>query len=157
MVSHLMGSSIFIRPALESDLPSIVHLDAMSNPHPWGESLVIDALKTRRNWVVKSNENENGEILGWLTASQVFDQSELEQIIVNVSARRQGLAKKLMTAWLEDSAQIGVTEYLLEVRESNLSAINLYESLGFEQVGLRKNYYQTEQSHEAACLFTLTV
>ncbi len=157
MVSHLMSSSIFIRPALESDLSSIVHLDATSNPHPWGESLIIDALQTRKSWVVKSNENEDGGILGWLTASQVFDQSELEQILVNVSARRQGLAKKLMTAWLDDSEKIGVTEYLLEVRESNLSAINLYESLGFEQVGLRKNYYQTEQGHEAACLFTLTI
>lgn len=152
-----MSSFTVIRPALESDLSSIIHLDAMSNPHPWGESLVRDALRTRKNWVIKSSENTNSDVLGWLTASQVFDQSELELIIVSSLVRRQGFAKKLMKAWLADATKEGVTEYLLEVRESNLSAIGLYESLGFEQVGLRKNYYKTEQGHEAACLFTLII
>jgi ribosomal-protein-alanine N-acetyltransferase len=68
-----------------------------------------------------------------------------------------------MMVWSEAVAQQDVTELLLEVRESNLGAISLYESLGFVQVGRRKNYYQiekkgqTEQGHEAACLFTLKI
>jgi len=150
---------MIVRPALESDLPSIIHLDALSNPHPWGESLVADALLSRKNWVIESTEpvlnQENSNLLGWLTASQVLDQSELELIVIDIAVRRQGLAKKLMTTWLEESKRNDVIEYLLEVRESNIGAIRLYESLEFEQVGRRKNYYKTEQGHEAACLFTL--
>ncbi len=152
---------MIVRPALESDFPSIVRLDALSNPHPWGESLIADALQSRKNWVIESAEpvldTEPSHILAWLTASQTFDQSELELILVDVAVRRQGLAKKLMVAWLESFSKGDVSEYLLEVRESNLGAIGLYESLGFELVGRRKNYYKTEQGHEAACLFTLAV
>ena len=160
-----MTPSVFIRQALASDLPAIVQLDALSNPHPWGASLVADALQTRRNWVIESvNVSANSStdnVSGWLTASVVFDQSELELIVIDSAVRRQGLARKLMMVWLEAAAQQGACELLLEVRESNLGAISLYESLGFELVGRRKNYYQiekkgqTEQGHEAACLFTL--
>ncbi|ETX09489.1 GCN5 family acetyltransferase [Marinomonas ushuaiensis DSM 15871] len=154
-----MMSSISIRQAVGSDLYALVSLDALSNPHPWGESLVLDALKTRKNWVIERVEKVSGQspesLLGWLTASQWGDQSELELIVVSLDARRQGLAKKLMTEWLANIKHEGVSEFLLEVRESNVGAISLYESLNFELVGRRKNYYQTEQGHEAACLFTL--
>ncbi|MFT2098597.1 GNAT family N-acetyltransferase [Marinomonas sp. 2405UD66-6] len=151
-----------VRPACaDSDLPEIARLDALSNPHPWGESLVLDALKTRKNWLVetadKESETDENQTLGWLTASQWGDQSELELVVVSKAARRQGLAKKLMNEWLDFAKQEGVTECLLEVRESNVGAISLYESLGFELVGRRKNYYQTEQGRESACLFTLKI
>lgn len=154
-----MMSSISVRQAIESDLYALVSLDALSNPHPWGKSLVLDALQTRKGWVIecieKTSVTSSESLLGWLTASQWGDQSELELILVSLDARRQGLAKKLMTEWLAYAKQNGVGECLLEVRESNIGAIGLYESLDFELVGRRKNYYQTEQSHEAACLFTL--
>jgi ribosomal-protein-alanine N-acetyltransferase len=156
-----MMSSISIRQAVESDLHAVVSLDALSNPHPWGESLVLDALKTRKNWVIegveKTSDQSPDPLLGWLTASQWGDQSELELIVVSLDARRQGLAKKLMTEWLTHAKQEGVSECLLEVRESNSGAISLYEFFSFELVGRRKNYYQIEQGHEAACLFTLTM
>jgi len=142
-----MMSSLSIRRAAESDLYAIVSLDALSNPHPWREFLVLDALKTRKNWVVEQVEDKSGKtetvLLGWLTASQWGDQSELELIVVSLDARRQGLAKKLMTEWLEFAKSEGVKAFLLEVRESNIGAIRLYESLGFELVGHRKNYYET--------------
>jgi len=156
-----MIPSVLIRQALASDLPSIVRLDALSNPHPWGEGLVTDALQTRQNWVLEYvNESVNSatnNVLGWLTASLVFDQSELELIVIDSAVRRQGLARELMIGWLKAAAQQGASELLLEVRESNLAAISLYQSLGFELVGRRKNYYHTEQGHEAACLFTLKI
>ncbi|MGB0782534.1 MAG: GNAT family N-acetyltransferase [Marinomonas sp.] len=158
-----MIPSIVMRLATESDLPAITQLDALSNPYPWGRGLIADALQTRKNWVVELGDATQKSLVGWLTASVVLDQSELELIVVDCSVRRQGLARKLMMSWLESSAQQAVCECLLEVRESNEAAIALYESLGFEQVGRRKNYYQidkkgqTEQGREAACLFTLTI
>ncbi|PYF79502.1 MULTISPECIES: GNAT family N-acetyltransferase [Marinomonas] len=149
-----MNVSVSIRPAVLSDLPAIIQLDALSNPHPWGEKLVADALHSRENWIIESVGSTPLVALGWLTASVVLDQSELELIVIDSSMRRQGLARRLMMVWSETVAQQDVSELLLEVRESNLGAISLYESLGFEQVGRRKNYYQTEQGREAACLFT---
>ncbi|TYL46722.1 ribosomal protein S18-alanine N-acetyltransferase [Marinomonas sp. IMCC 4694] len=157
-----MINECFIRQAVESDEPSIIALDALSNPHPWGANLVADALQTRRNWVVVASE-VSPNVVGWLTASVVLDQSELELIVIDSAVRRQGLARRLMMAWLASVAQQGVTESLLEVRESNESAMALYESLGFVLVGRRKNYYevkqndQTLQGREAACLLTLNL
>ena len=156
-----MIPSVSIRLATESDLWPIIQLDTLSNPHPWGENLVADALNTRKNWVIELGDATQKSIVGWLTASIVLDQSELELIVIESSVRRQGLARSLMMVWLKAAEQQGVSELLLEVRESNLGAISLYESLDFELVGRRKNYYQieskgqTEQGHEAACLFTL--
>lgn len=158
-----MIPSISIRPATESDLPFIIQLDALSNPYPWGESLIADALQMRKNWVVELGDATQKSIVGWLTASIVIDQSELELIVIDSSVRRQGLARQLIMVWSKTVTQLNVSELLLEVRESNLGAISLYESLGFEQVGRRKNYYQienkgqTEQGREAACLFTLKI
>lgn len=155
-----MNVSISIRPAVASDLPAIIQLDALSNPHPWGEGLIADALQSRKNWIIESVGLAPQVALGWLTASVVLDQSELELIVIDSSMRRQGLARRLIMVWSETVAQQDVCELLLEVRESNVGAISLYESLGFELVGRRKNYYQidkkdqTEQGREAACLFT---
>lgn len=158
-----MTLPILVRPAIASDLHAIIQLDVTSNPHPWSEHLVADALQTRKNWVIESLDAASVNLLGWLTASVVLDQSELELIVIDSSVRRQGLARQLIMVWSQAVAQQGIRELLLEVRESNLGAIALYESLGFELVGRRKNYYpiekkgQIEQGHEAACLFTLRI
>ena len=158
-----MTLPILIRPAIASDLYAIIQLDVTFNPHPWSENLVADALQTRKNWVIESLDAASVNLLGWLTASVVLDQSELELIVIDSSVRRQGLARQLIMVWSQTVAQQGIRELLLEVRESNLGAIALYESLGFELVGRRKNYYpiekkgQTGQGREAACLFTLAL
>ncbi|MCV2404093.1 GNAT family N-acetyltransferase [Marinomonas sp. C2222] len=152
-----MSFSFVIRPAQESDLPALIELDLSSNPYPWGESHIADALRTRKSWLVESVQEGQKSILAWLTASHCFDQSELELIVVDEKARRQGLARKLINTWQQDAQESDVKELLLEVRESNEGAIALYISMGFEQVGYRKNYYKLQQGREAACLFTLKI
>ncbi|SBS39024.1 ribosomal-protein-alanine N-acetyltransferase [Marinomonas spartinae] len=153
-----------IRSASINDLEAIVSLDMDSNPHPWGENLIKDALATRQNWAIESCDEQGSiNISAWLTASMLFEQSELELIVVDRFFRRQGLARKLMTHWFDAikrqnmGREQPVSECLLEVRESNLGAITLYKSLGFELMGRRKNYYQSEQGNEAALLFNLTI
>lgn len=158
-------ASFIIRPATLDDVTAIMRLDQGSNPHPWSATLIEEALVSRVNWVIEASLEKHDTntqynettLVGWLTASLLFEQSELEQIVVDQTQRRQGLAKQLLSAWIEQTAAKGVVEYLLEVRESNEGAIQLYRSLGFKEVGRRKHYYATEQGKEAACLFTLTV
>ncbi|BFM49869.1 GNAT family N-acetyltransferase [Marinomonas sp. THO17] len=149
-----MNSTYLIRPAVESDVLGLERLDTQSNPYPWGKTLISDALAVRLNWVVCEAQNPQA-IAAWLTASRAVDQSELELIVVDQSARRQGLAKAMTLNWLQELTSKGVKEFLLEVRESNVEAIRLYESLGFELVGRRQNYYKTAAGREAACLYTL--
>ncbi|MCW4628771.1 GNAT family N-acetyltransferase [Marinomonas rhodophyticola] len=113
-----MIPSIVIRLATESDLLPIIQLDALSNPYPWGGGLVAEALQTRKNWVVELGDATQKSIVGWLTASVVLDQSELELIVIDTSVRRQGLARQLIMVWSETVAQQDVREAL--VRSSRI-------------------------------------
>jgi len=145
------------RPSAETDLADILLLDQVANPHPWGQASIEQNLKPeqkRLNWLVL---DQNQQVCGWLTASNVLDESELELIIVSPHMRRQGLAQGLIQAWLNHIKSIAVNLCMLEVRESNLAARHLYEKLGFIEVGQRKNYYPTELGKEAAILMNLTL
>ncbi|RDL44083.1 GNAT family N-acetyltransferase [Marinomonas piezotolerans] len=146
-------STYRIRPAVLSDGDAIAALDQSANPNPWAESHVYDALTTRQNWVVETLLDR--QIVGWLTASNVVDQAELELIVTHTNHRRKGLAKRLMSTWLAWCAEQLIAESLLEVRASNESAIALYLGCGFVKVGQRKNYYSViGGGQEDACLMT---
>ncbi|MCO4784304.1 MAG: ribosomal protein S18-alanine N-acetyltransferase [Marinomonas atlantica] len=148
-----MTNQYMLREATLSDAEAIDALERLSDPHPWSEGLIREALQSRQNWVLESTEKSH--LVGWLTASALFDQSELELVVTDASKRRLGLGKRLLQQWLDWAGNQGCTEGLLEVRESNQGAIALYKQFGFEQVGSRKNYYSlAEGGHEHAVLMT---
>lgn len=142
-----------VRQADASDLAMVQELNQASNPHPWKSSLVEDALNTRQNWLLF--QSQTGALVGWLTASLLFDQTELELVLTDQAYRRRGLGNYLTELWLKWAQEQACTEAMLEVRESNLGAIELYKKLGFIQVGVRKNYYPlVEGGAENALLMT---
>ena len=68
-------------------------------------------------------------------------------LCVHPDFRRRGIARQLMDALLKGAENAQLAFVTLEVRESNVPAISLYKSLSFEEVGLRKNYYQNPTEH----------
>jgi ribosomal protein S18 acetylase RimI-like enzyme len=82
-----------------------------------------------------------GRVFGLTVASFLGFQAELELIAVSTEAQRQGVARRLWAALAGDLAGLGVTEVLLEVRQSNRAARGLYDALGFRQAGIRPRYY----------------
>lgn len=134
-----------IRKALIEDLNAIDVLDKASNDNPWGKRLIKDALESRCNWVIVNDDSQR--ILAWLTASTVLDESELELIVVHPECRRLGYANQLIEQWFSEMLSRHVTQFILEVRESNLPAITLYQRIGFVSAGLRKNYYAAPIEH----------
>jgi ribosomal-protein-alanine N-acetyltransferase len=64
--------------------------------------------------------------------------------------RNLGFGRRLLEHLLERAAAAGVAEAFLEVRPSNLAAIRLYQHLGFEQIGIRRGYYQASEGREDA-------
>jgi ribosomal-protein-alanine N-acetyltransferase len=80
-------------------------------------------------------------MLGFIVASLIAPQAELEIIAVVAQSQRQGLGNRLMRALAEQMIQAGIAEILLEVRASYLPAIALYSRFGFRQSGLRAGYY----------------
>jgi ribosomal-protein-alanine acetyltransferase len=90
----------------------------------------------------------DGRILGFAMYRVVAGEGELLNLAVDSSARRTGVARALLQEMMQQ-AEI----WHLEVRESNLAAIALYDSLGYQKVGRRSGYYS---DGEAAQLFTFT-
>jgi [ribosomal protein S18]-alanine N-acetyltransferase len=79
-----------------------------------------------------------------LLAPQGAGQADIQTIAVVEGARGQGLGRTLMNALLSEARSRGASEVFLEVRADNPAAQHLYESLGFEQIDLRKKYYQPD-------------
>jgi ribosomal-protein-alanine N-acetyltransferase len=84
----------------------------------------------------------NGEIVGFVMARHVVDESEVIYIAVRRSQRRSGFGAALLAAALKDAEAQGVARVFLEVRESNAGAIAFYRKHGFAQVGRRRAYYR---------------
>ncbi|MBP3220904.1 MAG: ribosomal protein S18-alanine N-acetyltransferase [Neisseriaceae bacterium] len=124
-----------IRPALEQDLADILYLNTHSNPHPWAEHHFQAALDNNQIQVFENNQ----QIIACAIWQSVLDEAELHLIITHHAFRRQGIAQKLIQSFIQENPHIH--KILLEVRENNQIAINLYKKQGFKQIGERKNYY----------------
>jgi [ribosomal protein S18]-alanine N-acetyltransferase len=147
-----MPTTLHIRRATSVDIPLIMALerDAGTAAH-WTElqyrRLFADdhAARSRLALVAEPAPDVasrgNPSLLGFLVASQVAAEWELENIVVAATARRNGLGKRLMEALLAEASETNSHSVFLEVRESNVGARNLYEKAGFQLTGRRKSYY----------------
>ncbi len=82
---------------------------------------------------------EQDSVIGFLAFEQVLDEGSIIEVAVAPDCRRKGIAKALITQAIQSAD--GPAAVFLEVRESNAPAVSLYEALGFEQIGERKDYY----------------
>ena len=96
---------------------------------------------------------EGDRIIGFLAFEQVLDEGSIVEVAVHPDCRRKGIARSLITTAIQSAE--GLDSVFLEVRESNTPAIRLYESLGFERIGVRKGYYQKPK--EDAVLMKMTL
>ncbi len=83
----------------------------------------------------------SNEVVGYLLAQTIFENSDLFYVAVSSSCKRQGFGAKLMNYYLEACDQNQVENLSLEVRVSNKAAISLYEKYGYKQEVVRKQYY----------------
>ncbi len=82
-----------------------------------------------------------GEVKGYILASVVLDTADIEKVAVKKVYRNQKIATSLICELEKNLKSNGVKEVFLEVRRSNLPAVNLYKSNGYQKISERKNYY----------------
>lgn len=123
----------------ETHVAAVAALERLCFADPWSEKSIASELKNPLAlWLVAV---EDGEICGYIGSQSVMGESDMMNVAVHPDHRRMGLGEKLVLA-LCDALSAENTSLALEVRASNAPAISLYEKLGFEQIGLRKNYYR---------------
>lgn len=92
-------------------------------------------------------------ICGLVGAWISLDEAEITNVAVHPEYRRKGIARALLRELITRGRKNGVKRFVLEVRKSNKKAINLYESMNFEFVGERKDFYSRPK--EDACIYEL--
>ena len=127
---------IEIIPMNESHVAAVAELERQNFSEPWPEIAVRSELTNKLAlWLVAV---EDGVVAGYVGSQTVLQEADMMNIAVGEGFRRRGIARMLVEELIR---RLDAYQLTLEVRASNAPAIALYESLGFTQVGLRKNYY----------------
>ena len=128
-------------PAAETDIDAVVALEAASFTNPWTRESLVWELGNSDVTRVYLLRDDAGQVAAFCTCWVIFDELHINTLAVAPAARRQGLATTLLEHVLGEAVAAGATKATLEVRASNLAAINLYERLGFHVAARRPNYY----------------
>lgn len=127
------------RRMTEEDIPQIVEMEKAYFSDPWSSFAFQSELKNPFSvWIVAVDQ---GKVAGYVGSQTVIDSSDMMNIAVAESYRRQGVAQMLIEKLIDELKERQSMYLLLEVRVSNTPAISLYEKMGFQQIGLRPKYY----------------
>jgi len=133
-------------------LPEIMCIERSAYPFPWRQSMFESSLASRDECRVMISD---GKILGYSVVSYVLDEAHLLNLCISPDYSGQGLGRFLLRSMIQSALGKKCMMFFLEVRVSNVSAINLYFSEGFNEVGIRPNYYPADGGREDAMLMTL--
>ena len=152
MVAVLKPGNNSIRPMLETDLDAVIAIEEASYTFPWTRGIFYDCLHVGYNCCVYE---ENGHVLAYGVMSTGGGEAHILTVVVQEDARGRQLGRQVMRHLLNMASKHKVEMVLLEVRPSNTVAINLYQNLGFNEVGVRKGYYPDAKGREDALIMGL--
>lgn len=105
---------------------------------PWSENALSEELTNPDSHFLVA---ECGEIAGYIGVQEICGEAYITNVAVFEGFRKKGIGRTLLREAAEGASSRGCEFITLEVRTSNSAAIALYESEGFEKVGIRKNFY----------------
>ena len=164
---------ICFREMLDSDLPEVLRVESSCYDFPWSEKNFRDCMNAGylcyvADLAVQATADagtdpagtESGRLAGHGILMLGPGEAHVLNICVQPAGRRQGLARKFLHHLLASARQHEAREVFLEVRESNQAAICLYESTGFNQLTVRRGYYDSKVNdggREDALIYAMTI
>lgn len=136
-------------PMEERHLAALVEIEKACFHAPWSADMLREELGKGIFLVAE----QDGAAVGYVGCQTVLDEGYITNVAVSPACRRQGIGRALVGALASHARSQGLTFVTLEARASNAPAIALYESAGFRQVGVRRNFYTAPT--EDAVLMTL--
>ncbi|MDH2997955.1 ribosomal-protein-alanine N-acetyltransferase [Pasteurellaceae bacterium LFhippo2] len=124
----------------ENDFDRLFEIEQQAHLVPWTKGTLLNNQGERYLNLKLSADNQ---IVAFAICQKVLDEATLFNIAVAPQAQGKGYGKQLLAELIEQLKQQGILTLWLEVRQSNSTALNLYTSLGFNEVDIRKNYYPT--------------
>lgn len=134
-----------IREMTEADLDRVTEIERANFSVPWKKKDFYDFMI--RDDTIFLTAAEGDEIAGYIGFYGYPDEGDITNVSVDAAYRQRGIGRALLDELSRRASDRGITKIFLEVRESNADAIRLYHSAGYEQVGLRKDYYSSPKEN----------
>ena len=131
---------MIIRKMCDADIKYAAEIEKLCFVHPWSEQSIKDEMDKENSIFLMAFDEDTP--IGYVGLSVVLDEGYMGNLAVLEAYRRKGTGRALMNELLNECTSIGLAFAALEVRPSNTPAVSLYKSLGFVEVGRRKNYYK---------------
>lgn len=153
-MSAQIKSQYQFRQMCSSDLDSIMAIEPHIYSHPWTRGNFSDSLKSGYSaWVLEHHT----EIIGYALMMIVLDEAHLLNLSIAKAYQKQGLGRYLLEYMIRIAGQLKSANMFLEVRSSNVSAIALYQNIGFNEMAIRRGYYPAHNGREDAVLMGLAL
>jgi [ribosomal protein S18]-alanine N-acetyltransferase len=140
---------VAVRPMNELDIPMVVTIEKSAYQFPWSEGIFRDCLRV--GYVCRVID-AGGDTGGYGVMSVGAGEAHILNVCIREEYRGRGFARKMLLYLMDRARSVGMYEAFLEVRPSNTAAARLYHSMGFEQVGIRRGYYQATGGREDAAV-----
>ena len=123
----------------EKDVDEVLHISNLSLKESWSRESLLKEITNplAKYFLIKDDKN----ILGFAGVWIIFDEGHITNVAIPPEYRGKEFGKYLMNSLIEGCKSQKCNSITLEVRESNLPALKLYEKLGFKVAGKRKKYY----------------
>ncbi len=136
------------RVALEEEISCLSQLSGECGSDRWSEDAFLPEFK--KGSVIMCCECDK-TVVAFAVVGVSFDEGYLHLVATHPDFRKQGIASRLLAECEEKCRAKGVEKILLDVRVSNITAVSLYQSLGYSTLCTRKNFY----SHPTEDGFTM--
>ena len=147
-------TTIELRRLLLDDLREIEEIERRSYPTPWSRSMFAGELAKPSSICLGAfqADDEEAALVGYLIVSRYVDAWHVMNVAVDPQHRGRGVGTMLLERLFDLTADDARRGYTLEVRVTNVKAIDLYERLGFRSRGLRRGYY-TDNGEDALIMW----
>lgn len=138
----------------EHDLQAVMSIEERAYEYCWTEGIFRDCMRVGYQCRLLMID---GELAGYGVMSVAAGEAHVLNICVKPELQGQGLGRQVLAHLIELARRLHTDTLLLEVRPSNQAAIRLYESMNFNQVGVRKAYYPARSGREDALIFAMSL
>ena len=131
---------MLIREMTLQDVPAVAEIEKKCFSLPWSEQSLIDSVVREDTLFLVCEDARN--IVGYIGMYLSFDEGDITNVAVAPAQRKKGYGEALVAKAIALAKERDLEMILLEVRVSNTPAISLYKKKGFEELGLRKKFYE---------------
>jgi len=149
MNTQLNQPNISFREMHASDLDAVMQIEIVNFPFPWTAGNFKDSINSGHICLLLEIDEA---VIGYAILMMVLDEAHLLNISVSSAWKGKGWGRYLLNHMMQIGREKGGLNMFLEVRSSNVSAITLYESIGFNEMGVRPGYYPAQNGRENAVL-----